>query len=134
MHFAGDGPLISDADGAATVSAKMKGALGRSSCTNPLPSHVVAPQIDLDHGGSNSWLKAIGPAGPLKVRVRNFDKSVAAIKALGPVATPQKLLGGLALAKTLAKTESDGALTWLAEYGADGAIKVNGMPLGKAPK
>jgi hypothetical protein len=25
-------------------------------------------------------------------------------------------------------------LSWLAEYSLDGAIKVNGMPLGKAPK
>jgi hypothetical protein len=43
------------------------------------------------------------------------------------------VLGGLALAKTLAKTDSDGALTWVAEYGVDGSIKVNGLPLGKAP-
>jgi hypothetical protein len=43
------------------------------------------------------------------------------------------VLGGLALAKGLAKTESDGALSWVAEYAADGAVSVNGMPLGKAP-
>jgi hypothetical protein len=43
------------------------------------------------------------------------------------------VLGGLALAKTLGKSETDGALTWVAEYGADGSMKVNGLPLGKAP-
>ena len=39
----------------------------------------------------------------------------------------------LAMAKGLAKTEGDGALTWVGELGADGAMTVNGLPLGKAP-
>jgi hypothetical protein len=77
-------------------------------------------------------LEGARPTGILKVRIGNFDKTLAAIKALGPAATPQ-VLGGLALAKTLGKSETDGALTWVAEYGADGSMKVNGLPLGKAP-
>jgi hypothetical protein len=68
----------------------------------------------------------------LKVRARNFDKTVAALKAVGPMASPQ-LIGFLALAKGLGKAEGDGDLTWLAEYGADGSIKINGLPLGKTP-
>ena len=38
------------------------------------------------------------------------------------------------MAKGLAKTESDGALSWLIEVGDDRSIKVNGIPLGKAPE
>jgi hypothetical protein len=129
MHFAGEGNLISDADGE-QILAKLKG--NGPIVFDLLPSHVVAPQLDVTMEGQ-IHIEGDRPSGLLKVRVRNFDKSVAALKALGPLATPQ-LLGGLALAKTLAKSESDGALSWLAEYSLDGAIKVNGMPLGKAPK
>jgi hypothetical protein len=129
MHFAGDGSLISDADGQ-QILAKLKGAA--PILVDLLPSHVVAPQLDATVEGQLR-IEGEKPSGSLKVRVRNFDKSVAALKALGPIATPQ-MLGSLALAKTLAKSESDGTLTWLAEYSADGAVKVNGMPLGKAPK
>jgi hypothetical protein len=128
MHFAGDGPIIAEAD-RQQIFAKMKG-------TAPItielsPSHVVAPQIDLTLEGV-LHLEGARPTGILKVRIGNFDKTLAAIKALGPAATPQ-VLGGLALAKTLGKSETDGALTWVAEYGADGSMKVNGLPLGKAP-
>jgi hypothetical protein len=128
MHLAGDGPVISDAD-RAQVMAKLKGA--GPIVVELLPSHVVAPQIDLTLEGQ-ARIEGARPSGSLKVHARNFDKTVEALKALGPLASPQ-LLGGLAMAKTLAKTESDGALTWVAEYGADGSIKVNGLPLGKAP-
>jgi hypothetical protein len=129
MHFAGDEKLISDADGQ-QILAKLKGAA--PIVVDLLPSHVVAPQLDATVEGQLR-IEGDKPSGVLKIRVRNFDKSVVALKALGPIATPQ-MLGGLALAKTLAKSESDGALTWLAEYSADGAVKVNGMPLGKAAK
>ena len=128
MHFAGEGPVISEAD-SAQIFAKMKG-------TGPvvielLPSHIVAPQIDLTIEGQ-VHLEGARPSGIMKVHVRNFDRTVAALKAIGPLASPQ-LLGGLALAKTLGKSEGDGALIWVAEYGPDGSIKVNGLPLGKAP-
>jgi hypothetical protein len=128
IHLAGDGPAISEADHA-QIMAKMKGAA--PIVIDLLPAHVVAPQIDVTIEGQVR-IEGARPNGTVKVHVRNFDKTVAAIKALGPVASPQ-VLGGLALAKTLGKSESDGALTWVAEYGADGSIKVNGLPLGKAP-
>jgi len=79
-----------------------------------------------------SHLEGVRASGTLKVRARNFDKTVAAIKAAGPTASPQ-LIGFLALAKGLGKAEGDGDLTWVAEYGADGSIKINGLPLGKGP-
>jgi hypothetical protein len=128
IHLAGDGPVVSEADHA-QIMAKMKGAA--PIVIEVAPSHVVAPQVDVTLEGQVR-IEGARPSGTVKVHVRNFDKTVAAIKALGPVASPQ-VLGGLALAKTLAKTDSDGALTWVAEYGVDGSIKVNGLPLGKAP-
>jgi len=128
MHFGGDEPIISEAD-RTQIFAKMKGAA--PIVIDILPSHFVAPQVDIAVEGQVR-LEGARPSGVLKVHIRNFDKTAAALKAAGPLASPQ-VLGGLALAKTLGKSESDGALTWIAEYGPDGAIKVNGMPLGKAP-
>ena len=128
MHFAGDGPVISEADGP-KIGAKMKGS--GPILVDLLPSHVVAPAIDLTIEGQARF-EGARPNGVLKVHMRNFDKTVAALKGLGQLASPE-MIGGLAMAKSLAKTESDGALTWVAEYGADGSIKVNGLPLGKAP-
>jgi hypothetical protein len=128
LHFAGDGPVIAEAD-KAKILAKIKGSAPLIVTLSP--SHIVAPQLDATLEGE-VHLEGVRPNGVLKIHVRNFDKTVAALKALGPLASPQ-MIGGLALAKTLAKTESDGALIWIAEYGADGAIKVNGLPLGKAP-
>jgi hypothetical protein len=95
------------------------------------PSHIVAPQLDVTLEGQ-VHLEGVRPNGALKVHIRNFDKTVAALKALGPLASPQ-MISGLAMAKALAKADGDGVLTWVAEYGADGSIKVNGLPLGKAP-
>jgi hypothetical protein len=128
LHFAGDGPLIAEADGA-KILARMKGTAPLT--VELLPSHVAAPQLDLSLEGL-VHLEGVRPSGTLKVRARNFDKTVAALKAVGPMASPQ-LIGFLALAKGLGKAEGDGELTWVAEYGSDGSIKINGLPLGKGP-
>ena len=128
MHLAGDGPVIST-DDSPKVSAKFKS--GGPIVVEISPSHIVAPQLDLAFEGKVSWDGA-KPVGAVTVHVKNFDKTVAALKALGPMASPQ-MLGGLTMAKGLAKTEADGTLTWVGEMGADGQMKVNGLPLGKAP-
>jgi hypothetical protein len=124
MHFDGDGPVISEA-GRAQILAKMKGS--GPITIDLLPSHIVAPRVDVTFEGQ-VHLEGARPSGVLKIHARNFDRTVAALKAVGPLATPQ-MSGGLALARLLAKSEADGSLTWVAEYSADGAIKVNGMPL-----
>ena len=96
------------------------------------PSHVVAPAIDSDVQGELSY--AAGKAsGAVTLQMRGFDKTMNAIRALGPEIAA-KSLPMLAMAKGLAKTESDGALSWLIEVGDDRSIKVNGVPLGKAPE
>ena len=129
LHLGGPGPAISDAD-SAKISAALLGA-------GPVkivlaPSHVVAPAIDSDVQGEVTYA-AGKTSGAVTLRVRDFDKTMNAIRALGPEIAA-KSLPMVAMAKGLAKTESDGALSWLIEVGDDRSIKVNGVPLGKAPQ
>ncbi len=129
LHLGGPGPAISDVD-SAKVSSALIGA-------GPLkvvlaPSHVIAPAIDADLQGELRYA-AGKTAGAVSVRMRNFDKTMNAVKGLGPEIA-QKSMPAIAMAKGLAKTESDGALSWLIEVGDDRSIKVNGVPLGKAPE
>lgn len=129
MRLAGEGPVISDAD-RPKIQAKLTG--GGPLVFTILPSHIVAPQLDLSVEGSFQLFGA-RPVGKITIKARNFDNTFAAIKGAGQqIATPQ-LIAALTLAKGLGKSGSDGSLTWVAEYGADGAIKVNGLALGKAP-
>jgi hypothetical protein len=129
LHLGGPGPAISDVD-RAKVSSALIGA-------GPLkvvlaPSRIVAPAVDADLEGEFRYA-AGKTSGAATVRMRNFDKTMNAVKGLGPEIA-QKSLPGIAMAKGLAKTEGDGALSWLIEIGDDRSIKVNGVPLGKAPE
>ena len=128
LHLGGPGPAISPGD-SAKVSAALIGA-------GPLrlllaPSHVVAPAIDADFQGEMHYT-AGKASGAVTVTMRGFDKTMNAVKGLGPEVA-MKAMPAVAMAKGLAKTESDGALTWLIEVGDDRSLRVNGIPLGKAP-
>jgi hypothetical protein len=128
MHLAGDAPPIS-AEDKGKVAAKLLG-LG------PLiidisSSHVRAPQLDLSFEGQIRYVGAKA-TGKITLHARNFDQTTAALKALGPD-TERQLVPVVAMAKGLAKIEPDGVLTWVGELGDDRIIKVNGLPLGKAP-
>jgi hypothetical protein len=72
------------------------------------------------------------PSGKITITAKNFDNTVTAIKGVTALATPQ-MLAGLTMAKGLGKAGADGATVWVVEYAVDGAIKLNGLPLGKAP-
>lgn len=128
MHLAGDAPPISKEDGQ-KVGAKLLGA-GPVVIDIP-PSHIQAPLLDISFEGQIRY-QGPKPTGTMTVHVRNFDKSVAALKALGPDAEKQ-MVPVVAMAKGMAKTDPDGVLTWVGELGADRVMKVNGLPLGKAP-
>ncbi len=128
LSLQGDGPLLSD-DNADKVEAAFLSA-------GPVqiefaPSHVVAPAVDADFSGVIR-LDHNKPTGAITVHMRGFDKTMAAVKALGPDMAA-KAMPGLALAKGLGKSESDGSLSWLVELDAERSIKVNGIPFGKAP-
>jgi len=128
MHLAGDAPPISK-DDSDKVWAKLIGA--GPVLIDVAPSHVVAPQLDIAFQGQVRYQGA-KPSGSFTVHMRNFDQTQAALKSLGPEAE-KKMVPVMAMAKGLAKTEGDGSLTWVGELGGDGMIKVNGLPLGKAP-
>jgi len=128
LSLKGDGPALSD-DNAEKVEAAFLSA-------GPVqvefaPSHVVAPALDADFTGLIR-LDHNKPNGAITVHMRGFDKTMAAVKDLGPDIAA-KAMPGLALAKGLAKSESDGSLSWLVELDAERSIKVNGIPFGKAP-
>jgi hypothetical protein len=128
LSLQGDGPLLSD-DNADKVEAAFLSS-------GPVqiefaPSHVVAPAVDGDFTGTIR-LDHNKPTGAITVHMRNFEKTMAAVKGLGPDLAA-KTMPGLALFKGLAKTENDGSLSWLFQLDADRAIKINGIPFGKAP-
>ncbi len=68
----------------------------------------------------------------MTIHMRGFDKTMAAVQAMGPDIMG-KAVPALALAKGLAKSESDGSLSWVVELSADRSMKINGIPFGKAP-
>lgn len=128
LHLAGDGAAISP-DDAAKIRAKLVGPDGI--VIDIEPSHVLAPLLDISFDGHIVY-KGAKATGKLTVHMRNFDKTQAALKTLGPE-VEKKAAPMLAMAKGLAKTDGDGSLTWVGEIGADGVMKVNGLPLGKSP-
>jgi len=128
LSLQGEGPLLSD-DNANKVEAAFLSS-------GPVqiafaPSHIIAPAIDADFSGAIR-LDHNKPTAAITLHARNFDKTMAAVKDLGPDIAG-KAMPGLALAKGLAKAESDGSLSWLIELDAERSIKVNGIPFGKAP-
>lgn len=128
LRLAGDGPPLPP-EARAKIWAKLVGA-GPVTIEVPL-SHIAAPRVDISIEGRVRYQDG-RPTGSFTVHMRDFDNTITALKGLGP-AVERKIVPMLGLAKGLAKTEGDGALTWVGEIGADGVMKVNGLPLGKAP-
>ncbi len=128
MRLQGDDPPISDADSVKVMAALLSAGPMRLDIA---PSHIHAPAIDADFEGEIRYAPG-KPSGELTIHMRGFDKTMAAVKALGP-AIAVKALPGFAMAKGLAKTDSDGSLSWVVEVAQDRSITVNGLPLGKAP-
>jgi hypothetical protein len=128
LSLQGDGPVISDQDADKVEAALLSAGPIRIEFA---PSHIVAPAIDADFAGAIR-LDHGKPAAAMTIHMRGFDKTMAAVKALGPDVTG-KAMPALALAKGLAKSESDGSLSWVVELDADRSMKVNGIPFGKAP-
>ena len=128
LHLAGEAPPLSPAD-RAKVSKTLFGA-GPVTIDIP-PSHIRAPRLDVSFEGQIHYQSG-HPYGAVTIHMRNFDDTVGALKTLGPE-TERKLVTVIGMAKGLAKQDPDGALSWVAELGQDGMMKVNGLPLGKAP-
>jgi hypothetical protein len=128
LSLQGDGPLLSDANADKVEAAFLSSGPVQIEFA---PSHVVAPAVDGDFAGTIR-LDHNKPTGAITVHMRSFEKTMAAVKGLGPDIAA-KVMPGLALFKGLAKTENDGSLSWLFELDAERSIKINGIPFGKAP-
>jgi hypothetical protein len=69
---------------------------------------------------------AAQPTGKAKISLKGFDEITKAIQAAPPEAGLQSSNAMIVVAKGLAKTESDGSLTWNVEATPDGKILLNG--------
>jgi len=128
MKVGADGPAISDEDASKVAEALLGPGPMRLDIA---PSHVRAPAIDAEFEGALRY--ALGKAsGAVTIRMRDFDKTMGAIRGLGPE-IQLKAIPALALAKGLAKTEADGRLSWIVEVSEDRSVKINGIPFGKTP-
>jgi hypothetical protein len=129
LSLQGDGPLITDQDADKIEAALLSAGPIRIEVA---PSHVLAPAVDADFAGVVRLDHGKPAAAAMTVHMRGFDKTMAAVKALGPEVAA-KVMPALALAKGLGKSESDGSLSWLVELDANRSMMVNGIPFGKAP-
>jgi hypothetical protein len=126
--LSGDGPPISEPD-RAKVSAKF--ARSRPVVIDIQPSRIEGPSLKLAFQGQVT-IDQSKPVGAITITLRDFDKTAQAVQGLGQEAE-QKLTPVIAMAKGLGKPGADGALVWVCSIGADHVMKVNGLPLGKAP-
>jgi hypothetical protein len=129
LSLQGEGPVLSD-DNANKVEAAFLSS-------GPVqiafaPSHILAAAVDVDFSGAVR-LDHNKPTAAITIHARSFDRTMAAVKDLGPDIAG-KAMPGLALAKGLAKSEGDGSLSWLLELDAERSIKINGIPFGRAPE
>lgn len=126
--FEGDGPVLS-AEDQAKVGAKLLGP--KPILVEILPAHILAPSLDLAFEGK-ATIANNQPTGTITVKLSHADKTISALQGMGPEAQKQ-LVPVIAMVKGLGKPGPDGSLVWVCEVGKDHVMKVNGLPLGKAP-
>jgi hypothetical protein len=124
----GDGPMLSTED-QAKVADKFIG--GRPILVEIEPSHLKGPNLDLALEGKITIDKG-DRTGAIKVVLRDFPKTEEALQGLPPQLA-QQVTPVVAMVKGLATNEPDGSLVWVCTLGHDHIMKVNGLPLGKAP-
>ena len=124
----GDGPALSKED-QAKVGEKFVG--GRPILVEIEPSHLVTPDLDLAFDGKIT-IEGSERTGTVKITLRDFAKTEQALEALPPQMA-QQMTPALAMAKGLATAQPDGSLVWICTVGHDHMVKVNGLPISKAP-
>ena len=127
-RFDGDEPVLS-AEDQGKVAAKLLGA--KPIVVDVLPAHIVGPSLDLAFDGKVTIADS-QPTGAITVKLRHAEKTIQAIQAMGAEAQKQ-LVPMIAMVKGLGKPGPDGTLVWVCEVSKDHVMKVNGLPLGKAP-
>ena len=124
----GDAPALSKED-QAKVTDKLIG--GRPILIEIEPSRIKGPSLDVSFEGKIT-LEHNERTGAMKVTLRDFTKTVEAIQTLPPQLA-QQATPVIGMAKGLATQEPDGSMVWVFTIGHDHMVKVNGLPLTKAP-
>ena len=114
------------------VNAKLlKAVMPKGAVTISMgPSNVMAKLFDLGFEGAMTAGPVGTPVGQASIKAKGFDQVMEALKA----APPQMVGSAIAVmiaAKGMAKTESDGAMTWKIENTTAGGILVNGIDVSK---
>ena len=114
------------------VNAKLlKAVMPKGAVTISMgPSNVIAQLFDLGFEGAMTAGPVGTPVGQASIKAKGFDQVMEALKA----APPQMVGSAIAVmiaAKGMAKTESDGAMTWKIENTTAGGILVNGIDVSK---
>jgi hypothetical protein len=94
------------------------------------PSRVVAKLFDLGFSGAMTAGPVGTPIGEASIKANGFDQVMDALKAAPPEMSGSAIAVMIA-AKGMAKTETDGAMTWKIENTAAGGILVNGIDVSK---
>ena len=104
-------------------SGKVDINLGKSVLSNDL--YTITVDSTMSAG------PAAMPSGKAHVTIKGMDEIMKAVQAAPPEANLQQGSALIIVAKGLAKTESDGSLSWDVESTADGKVLVNGTDVNK---
>ena len=95
------------------------------------PSEIIAKIFNLKAEGSMTTGPMAMPAGQATVMLRGLDAIMTALQASPPEMGMQQMAPMVIIAKGMAKTEADGALTWKIESTPQGGVLVNGVDVTK---
>jgi len=126
MDLSKDKPVSDD------ISNQMLAALmpkGHATLTLE-PSAIVSELYRL--GYESTITMAPGKVqGNALITLKGLDEIMKLLSAAPPESGAQGAVGGLMMAKGMAKTEADGSLSWKIESSPDGGVLVNGVDMSK---
>ena len=106
----------------------LAGLLPKGTATLTLgPSEIASKLSSVSYEGSLSFGPAAMPTGKATIRMKGLDEVIAALNAAPPEMGVGQMMPVFLMAKGLAKTESDGSLSWLIESTDGVGFTVNGV-------
>ena len=106
-------------------------AMGSEPKLTLAPGHISSPSLDLYFHGEMALVPK--PTGTLTLEAEGLDKALSRLQEAAK-SNPglQQAVLGLTVAKGLAKPGANGRSFWVVDYGADGAVSVNGKTVSPA--
>jgi hypothetical protein len=106
-------------------------AMGSEPKLTLAPSHLSSPSLDLYFQGEMALVPK--PTGTLTLEAEGLDKALSRLQEAAK-SNPglQQAVLMLTVAKGLAKPGANGRSLWVVDYGADGAVSVNGKTVSPA--